>query len=67
MPNSNQFYVTVITNKATDATVSAHAYARIGPAKARRTIARKQGPWDAKVFKCLYGLGCMTAQELDLE
>lgn len=65
---SNTFYLTVVTNKATDACVAVHSYTKVGPAKARRTLCKRHsgGTWDAKVFKCLYGLGCMTAIELDL-
>jgi hypothetical protein len=68
MPNkpSNTFYVTVVTNKATDNVVETHTYRHIGHAKARRTLERKGGYYDAKVFKCLYGLGCMTAVEVEI-
>jgi hypothetical protein len=65
---SNTFYITVITNRQNDEPVSIHSYLKIGPAKARRTIAKRhaRGVWDAKVFKCMYALGCMSAVELDL-
>jgi hypothetical protein len=65
---SNTFYLTVVTNKSTDACVGVHSYTKIGPAKARRTNTMRFGGgiYDAKVFKCLYGLGCMTAVELEL-
>lgn len=65
---SNTFYLTVVTNKSTDNVIATHAYTKVGPAKARRTVAKKHssGVWDAKVFKCLYGLGCMTAVELEV-
>ena len=65
---SNAFYITVITNKRNDEPVSVHSYTKIGPAKARRTIAlnHSRGLWDGKVFKCLYALGCMSAVEIEV-
>jgi hypothetical protein len=64
---SNEFYITVVANRQTDQVMSVHSYTKIGPAKARRTnTIRHRKHCAAKVFKCLYGLGCMTAVELDL-
>lgn len=68
LAGSNKFWITVITNKSNDAPVSVHSYTAIGPAKARRTIALRHssGIWNAKVFECMYALGCMTAVEIDV-
>jgi hypothetical protein len=63
---SNKFWLMVVISPLGNVIDVTH-YSRLRDVKGQRTRLLNNGYYQPKVFECLYGLGCITATEVDFE